>query len=231
MAASGARRERAVHPLVGGIFSSEPQHGIFEESATLSVPAEPQRFVPPPLNRLGESATAERAEMRSEPPPVEARSALEQRETEPLLPRTRLGAETSSAKDDLVSRAQAGHIELDQGIGETGNEPPLSQVHQTILPLELRTLLVPQERRADPTERLETASSAMRLARPQVDPPAATHRAGRQEGGRRTEDIQIHIGRIEVIAVSQPVQRAAPAAARKTESLGEYLRRQDGRPR
>jgi hypothetical protein len=230
MAASVARRERAVHPLVGGIFSSEPQQGIFEESATLSVPAEPQRFVPPPLNRLGESATAERAEMRSEPPPVEARSALEQRETEPLLPRTRLGAETSSAKDDLVSRAPGGDVELDQGTGETGNEPPLSQVHQTILPLKLRTLLVPQERQADPMERPETASAAMRLARPQVEPPA-TQRADRQEGGRGTEDIQIHIGRIEVIAVPQPVQRAAPAAARKTESLDEYLRRRDGRPR
>jgi hypothetical protein len=46
-----------------------------------------------------------------------------------------------------------------------------------------------------------------------------------------SEDIQIHIGRIEVIAVPTPVQRPVAVAARKTESLEEYLRRRDRRPR
>jgi hypothetical protein len=45
------------------------------------------------------------------------------------------------------------------------------------------------------------------------------------------EDIQIHIGRIEVIAVPPPVARPAPAPARRGQSLDEYLSRSNGRSR
>jgi hypothetical protein len=43
------------------------------------------------------------------------------------------------------------------------------------------------------------------------------------------DDVQIHIGRIEVVAVPQAPPRPAPAPARKGLSLEEYLRQRDGR--
>lgn len=47
---------------------------------------------------------------------------------------------------------------------------------------------------------------------------------------READEIHIHIGRIEVAAVAQPVPRPAAAAARTSLNLDEYLRRGNGRP-
>jgi hypothetical protein len=47
----------------------------------------------------------------------------------------------------------------------------------------------------------------------------------------QAEEIQIHIGRIEVIAVPPPATRSAAAPARKGQSLDEYLSRSNGRSR
>jgi hypothetical protein len=47
----------------------------------------------------------------------------------------------------------------------------------------------------------------------------------------QAEDIQIHIGRIEVIAVPPPSARPAAAPVRRGQSLDEYLRSSNGRPR
>ncbi len=44
-----------------------------------------------------------------------------------------------------------------------------------------------------------------------------------------SDDIQIHIGRIEVIAVPPPAPRPVPAPARKSLSLDEYLQGSHGR--
>jgi hypothetical protein len=47
----------------------------------------------------------------------------------------------------------------------------------------------------------------------------------------RSNDIQIHIGRIEVTAVPPPVAAPAPAPVRKTQTLEEYLSGGNGRTR
>jgi len=47
----------------------------------------------------------------------------------------------------------------------------------------------------------------------------------------QAEDIQIHIGRIEVIAVPQPAARPVAAPARRGQTLDEYLRSSNGRSR
>jgi hypothetical protein len=48
---------------------------------------------------------------------------------------------------------------------------------------------------------------------------------------REPEEIQIHIGRIEVTAARPAPARSAPVAARKSPSLDEYLKRRPGRTR
>ena len=50
--------------------------------------------------------------------------------------------------------------------------------------------------------------------------PATSRRAGRADDG----DVEIHIGRIEVTAVSAPPAAPVAKAARKAINLSEYLR-------
>ena len=47
---------------------------------------------------------------------------------------------------------------------------------------------------------------------------------------REPDEIQIHIGRIEVTAMTPAPARPAPRPARKSPSLDEYLKRGEGRP-
>jgi hypothetical protein len=58
-------------------------------------------------------------------------------------------------------------------------------------------------------------------------PIAPTRRAAPTQA----QDIQIHIGRIEVVAVPPPAPRMAPPPARKGLTLDEYLSRGNGRAR
>jgi hypothetical protein len=60
---------------------------------------------------------------------------------------------------------------------------------------------------------------------------AADAMAARMRAPIQPEDIQIHIGRIEVIAVPPPAPRPAPTSQRRGQSLDEYLSRSNGRSR
>jgi hypothetical protein len=64
-------------------------------------------------------------------------------------------------------------------------------------------------------------------------PKEAKSRLFSSTGSQRSEpdEIQIHIGRIEVTAVTQAAPRPAPPPARKSISLDEYLQRGERRPR
>jgi hypothetical protein len=63
-------------------------------------------------------------------------------------------------------------------------------------------------------------TSMRRLA--QQQPP-------RMRSEQQSEEIEIHIGRIEVTAMPPAAPRPMPAPARKTQTLDEYLRRSNGR--
>jgi hypothetical protein len=60
---------------------------------------------------------------------------------------------------------------------------------------------------------------------------AAQRHAKSNEAQRGGDEIQIHIGRIEVIAVPQQAQRPAPARTQHGETLEAYLKRHDRRSR
>jgi len=61
---------------------------------------------------------------------------------------------------------------------------------------------------------------------------AAGRRLAQQQQARaerQGDDIQIHIGRIEVTAMPPTASRPMPVPARKSQTLDEYLRRGSGR--
>jgi hypothetical protein len=66
---------------------------------------------------------------------------------------------------------------------------------------------------------------ARRSVRQQSSQPAPTVHSSPSQ----SDDIQIHIGRIEVVAVPQQAPRPAAPATRKGISLDEYLSRRNGR--
>jgi hypothetical protein len=51
-----------------------------------------------------------------------------------------------------------------------------------------------------------------------------------RQAPREASDIQIHIGRIEVMAVAPPSPRPLPAPPQTSPSLSDYLNRRNGRP-
>lgn len=58
----------------------------------------------------------------------------------------------------------------------------------------------------------------------------AQRRMERTAQARQGDEIQIHIGRIEVIAMPPAAPKSVAVPARKTQSLDEYLRQRNGRP-
>lgn len=72
------------------------------------------------------------------------------------------------------------------------------------------------------------AINADRLGRPNSNPSfMGSPSLGRRE--REPDEIQIHIGRIEVLAVPQATGATAAKVPRKASSLDEYLKRRDRR--
>ena len=71
--------------------------------------------------------------------------------------------------------------------------------------------------------------ASARDARAHVSEKPAERRAAAQT--READEITIHIGRIEVAAIAQPVARPASAPTRRAMSLDEYLKRGNGRAR
>jgi hypothetical protein len=79
-----------------------------------------------------------------------------------------------------------------------------------------------------PPLRLQPLDSLPNPASARTVPSEAARRF--QPSQRETDEIHIHIGRIEVAAIAQAAPRPAAAAARRSLNLDEYLRRHNGRP-
>jgi hypothetical protein len=94
-------------------------------------------------------------------------------------------------------------------------------------------------RRVDELLMPASQSDRSSLAGPPIERPSngrasAANGAGARRAGQSAhepDEITIHIGRIEVAAVPQPVVRPAAAPARRSISLDEYLKRGNGRAR
>ena len=80
-----------------------------------------------------------------------------------------------------------------------------------------------------PRERAQTIATTRQPAQPrqQSSPPRETARTMRAE----EPEVQVHIGRIEVLAVQPPAPTAAAPRRERTTSLADYLAKRNGRGR
>lgn len=132
---------------------------------------------------------------------------------EPLLP-------TFSNVTDTLGPIHA-HSSVEDGAFKSSKPT----TNQTTAPAAYQPLIAASQ---SPPPRVQPLDS---LSNPAAARAFASEAARRfQPAQREADEIHIHIGRIDVAAVTQPVPRPAATAARMSLNLDEYLRRGNGRP-
>jgi hypothetical protein len=246
MAERALRPERAIRPILGSIFAPTGRAAASETSAleedvlssAVSPPAplrQPSLDAqsPPPLRRPSLDAQS--------PPPL--RSALsDDRAATPNEPLVAPVADPAGEIEPLATARREPSTSLPaprsaaQGTDESGDRQMRPTAETTPSPRQMPSLV-------DNVETLlpaQPVDALVRLPRP-ADPrpqPSAAFGAANSRGPLRDghpiapdgDDIQIHIGRIEVTAV-RPTPAPQPAAKnrRGAPSLDDYIRRRDGR--
>jgi hypothetical protein len=242
-AASAARLEPSVHPIVGAMFeSSLPVQGTpWEESVEAPSLIERARGVesvqrstttialPEPLTT--EHARSFLSERTFEKSPgvvephklvqVEGQQVAREKESKEsrcedvsapqIVPATSMSRE-ESAREAVKTRTPAGGrpVVLDHPlVGAMRRQDTIA--NEDGVPREPR-----QARRSPVSTRAERQRGIERSASLQAEK-------------QTTEDIQIHIGRIEVIAERQAAAPPPPKPIRRSLNLQEYLKRRDGR--
>jgi hypothetical protein len=239
LAVSVVRPRPSLHPLVGSIFSGERQEmaGSALMQNDTSASTEDQNLVSTTRTVSGSMrrrhpATDNRIEQHAGIAlPTDDRQTEQRRGDpeifHPLLPRKTPEADISAmirerGPEDVAS-VQSASIRLQHDPHDTGiieaarianfavQDGPTANRQTTIAPSPVGGLSESAGMLA------VVAGEAARLARSEFS-PSSRHSA-------QSDDIQIHIGRIEVTAITQPMPRPAAPRARKAMSLDEYLGR------
>ncbi len=235
LAMSAMRPERRVQPLMGALYTRQPEEAIEEVATTIvSRAASPGiRHLRSAIDREAGPAISPSGSRAEE---TAGRSAAVEPLAAPMPEEPRHRALLVSAEEVSVFASQ----------GEERSERMESPARRMERPAEAKLLVAmqpfvehPTDSRAGIASKEEEADKEPRTTRlrrpsagpvrPLAGPPAARPQTASpmRSGG---DDIQIHIGRIEVIAVP-PQHGAHPAPVRRGPSLEEYLQGRDRRSR
>jgi hypothetical protein len=256
---SVAQSEPRVRPLTGSIFGVEPREENVEAGQPVvatsrgdaKAAVDRDKIVQKGFERAvnaqpgaRDAAEVSRARERKETVRAEREASAE---FVPLLPRRNESGEIPAlsargdsrqklsprARKEDLAEAQSAEREKrveEKVIGEpavpgvrpmaAGPRLPFSETHPGTLNSESDGKANSKDEVAAPT--------SIRTVRPE---PVAGRAAAKEVGVSNVEaPIEIHIGRIEVIAASAPASRVAPTAPRST-SLEQYLQQRNGRTR
>ena len=229
------RPERTIHPMVGSVFS--PQH-------------QPE---------MSEALPRESSIFASSQPRSDAKHSQEEGERRFFTGEQKSGAASEAMEPNRLRAPEPiytpliPNVEAIQG-KQTEDFPRPAEKISSSHPGEKSTLEALPERNAHPGEQTKelvvthvyapkvsesTVHSTLKAPAQKMDPFAATpRRAPRENSSRRSatpsgqpDEIQIHIGRIEVTAVQQAPVPPAVKPTRKGLSLDEYLQRANRRVR
>ncbi len=155
---------------------------------------------------------------------------------EPLVAGWRQSASPAQGVEESAVKSSAARRVYLEG-GEVSAESAQAGEQSSGLQM---VLSAPSMRAAEVSAREEAAANREVRLQPVAAmlPAAVARRETTQQqrpqsdaASRGSEEIQIHIGRIEVIAIPQQAQRAAPAKTQRGESLEAYLKRHERRSR
>jgi hypothetical protein len=215
--ASGVLHSRqAIHPAVGTIWSAAGMTGPgideplaagerFESSVDAPTSSATQPFSPQPTKPRIESDRSTHA----------SENTVHKEEERPAIVE-------AVAFQPLVASAQWMALSTPPPVAQANSN---TQQSEAISPPH-RQASSPERTGAQPPHRIETARPL--LPAPSIPGPApasARKTTSAQSLSEERDSIEIHIGRIEVLAAPpRPVQPAAPRPTRKSFDLGEYLR-------
>jgi hypothetical protein len=238
LAASAARPSPSLHPLVGSIFSGGQQEAVapdlLQNDALAS--AYDENLVPAtrtvsdmtddPMRR-GDLPTDDRVEQHARIAlPIDNRQT-EQRRGEreilhPLLPSKTPEMDVSampSASRDVASAEST--LQHDRPNTSSFDSARMAQVPVEDGPTaDQRNATAPP-----PASGFRERAGRLAVVTNDSGKPVRAEFSAPSRRSTQSDDIQIHIGRIEVTAVAQPAPRPAAAPARKAMSLDEYLGR------
>jgi hypothetical protein len=214
---STAGRPDAIHPRTGSIFSPP-----YDASSPLQRAEESQSVTAaqPRVEQQTQAADAGHAESRHH--------ITREFSYEPLLPAAEAPSHGAALPMQPASRA----------VVSDGGEPTAARVLKPGQPprghdiaVAETSIAVQPARDAENTVRpLMVASRAGDAVAHAAEPQRISNEPHTDRTDRQADDIQIHIGRIEVVAISPPPPRV-PKAPDRSLSLDEYLSRRDRRPR
>jgi hypothetical protein len=204
--------------------------------------ARPESFVTPLADtpRIFENPKPETAPPASGIPPLQTHTLVPGRaaQSEDFNP---ISEETSSFKP-LVARAQQEEIEkpavrftgivepaetLARGEVSVHPQPARERTdHDVVFRAPFRPLMAEKLQRTEPQKTFPDASSPLASNAGREEKRDLSRRLGMP--AREPDEIQIHIGRIEVTALPPAPVRPAPKPAHKSLDLGAYLKRRGG---
>ena len=229
LAAGVLHTQRAVHPSVGTIWTAAGTMGKpdaaepFETSDEVLAPPSPRRADPHAQPFTQQRLSPQMQPGRDAPAPP----GLEPTTEQPA--QTQMRPERSASIDSALLRL---HHEQTATPQETQGE---TVVFRPLVSLPQRTAFsatrdaneIAAKSEPIPPARLLQTSGEQTSPQPRLieSPRLRAPAADRKEPTAQPDSIEIHIGRIEVLAAPpRPAQPAAPAPARKSLDLGEYLR-------
>jgi hypothetical protein len=201
---------RSIHPMIGSRFSAPPD-GVSPEVPPMmdQLPVSPAELdrkpapEAPPVRSHGRPAAFEAPRQDAAKRPLE-------RTFEPLVPLPREAGEPVAA--DFFHRPSAAPGEPAAGDREVALDHPHQPLVDEATPRS-RMAFRNSPAEASRTPRGPRTNLPVRLPQPRPEP----------------DEIEIHIGRIEVTAVLPPPARPAAPPARKSLNLEEYLKRGERR--
>jgi hypothetical protein len=249
LAASASRPQSRLRPVVGSIFAE----GRREEIEDVALPAvseqasERKAAQPTPQTETSRSAQEPGAinaeDHPRKPQPIREKPAA----FSPLLPpkSVEVNPDASRVAETRTGNTAMPHLQSSQAAPRIEHPE-----HKLEMPMQLRgdisDPLLPSPSALEKREakrNTEASSQAAEIRMPAVEPlnkpitrvAYADSRemmpAPRAPVRDKTEEIQIHIGRIEVIAVPPPAVRSAAIPTNRFTSLDDYLKRRDGHAR
>ena len=229
LVSTAAGRSDAVHPRTRSIFSP----GVEEMHAPLRAWEDIEQGTPV---RAPARPHAPQRDLELHPPSrrLEPRSGAPRSEHTPLLPNSVAPEDRAAAPPPFVLEAADSFADPVRSVDHpTRTAAPLAEAPRHFLATETEiTVTSPAATRADDAFRpvIKTARSFDAVS------AAESRQHSRQQpplqAAQPPDDIQIHIGRIEVVAVPPPApQPRAPRAPDRSLSLDAYLNRRDRRTR
>jgi hypothetical protein len=213
LASSVLHGERAIHPDVGSVWSAaRHDREPFESPGAMLVPSRHEDTLIPARMQPDRDTTARGTAPypgAKEPPDAELSDAkLNVAATfTPLVP-------LAQREDFSAPRTPDPALHNEAFTSGDPAAPPATTISQTPLRGESSRLPVLSTRMAPPQTVAGGEPAPLALRSQPAQPPAS-----------EPDTIEIHIGRIEVLATPPPAPRPAARPARKSPDLAEYLRR------